>query len=75
MAKMDAKVLSTVCEKVYQQFPEVKGVKPKIQDYSGDKVLLIFQTSVTTADGKKLPRTVRAVVEANGKINKLTTSR
>lgn len=72
---MDAKTISAVCKQVYQKFPEVRGAKPKVKEQTGEFYLLIFEGSGTTASGASIKRTVRAVVNANGKITKLTTSR
>lgn len=72
---MDAKTISTVCKQVYQKFPEVNGAKPKVKEQAGESFLLIFEGTGTTASGASIRRTVRAVVNANGKITKLTTSR
>jgi len=72
---MDAKTISAVCKQVYQKFPEVNGSKPKVKEQSAETYLFIFDGVGTTASGAILKRTVRAVVNANGKITKLTTSR
>lgn len=72
---MDAKTISAVCKQVYQKFPEVNGSKPKVKEQAGESFLLIFEGTGTTASGASIKRTVRAVVNANGKITKLTTSR
>jgi hypothetical protein len=72
---MDRKLLNSVCEQVYRKFPETDGTQPKVTTRSENEYLFVFKVSVTTADGKSLPRVVRAVADANGKITKLTTSR
>lgn len=76
---MDSKALSTVCSQIYRRFPEVDGVKPRVQVQSttqdGAIHLLIFKGKGTTADGKPIPRIVRATVDDHGKIIKVTTSR
>lgn len=72
---MDTKTLQAVCKKVYQQYPEVRGVSPKVKSQSADTYLLVFQGRGTTADGRAINRTVRAVVNASGKITKLTSSK
>ena len=72
---MDKSWLSQVCKQVYRQFPEVDGVHPSQQEQANGQTLLLFKASITTADGKRMQRTVRAVVSENGKILKLTTSR
>jgi hypothetical protein len=72
---MDKQTIDKICSQVYRQFPEVRGVKPKIKNYSGTSKLLIFNGKVKTADGKSLPRIVRVVVGNNGSIEKITTTR
>ncbi len=76
---MDTKVLGTVCNQIYKRFPEVDGAKPKVQTQSsgqdGPVYLLVFKGKAVTADGKSMPRIVRATVDDHGKIIKVTTSR
>lgn len=72
---MEQKLLAAVCGKIYQRFPEMKGVAPKVQKYEGEQVLLLFKSAGKTADGKTIMRTVRVVATPEGKINKITTSR
>ena len=67
--------LSQVCPQVYSTFPEVAGVHPTQQEQPSGQTLLIFKASITAAGGKRMQRTVRAVVSEDGKILKLTTSR
>ncbi|MEN4099075.1 MAG: hypothetical protein ROW52_04075 [Anaerolineaceae bacterium] len=72
---MDKEILQQVCAQVYKRFPDVKGSRPKVRAYHEDLSLLIFQSHGTTADGRSIPRTVRVVVNPEGKIKKVTTSR
>ena len=77
---MDSKALNTACSQIYQRFPEVNGARPKIQSQTASgqaeqRYLLIFKGIATTADGKSMPRIVRATVDEHGKIIKVTTSR
>lgn len=72
---MEEKVLENICKQVYRQFPEVKSVKPTKRSQPGNQTLLIFKASAKTADGNTLPRSVRVVVNADGKIVKTSTSR
>lgn len=89
-SKLDPKVLEAVIKKTVRKFPEMAGVKPKVRTLTikdldanqrKDKEkalknkLLIFNTTVSTDDGTKLPRWVRVVVTENGKIVRTTTSR
>ncbi len=77
---MDPRVVEKVCAQIYNKFPEVAGSRPKIQAQSSEAAgtahyLLIFHGSGTTADGKKIARTVRVVCTERGKVIKITTSR
>jgi len=72
---MDGKAKSSVCTSVYHQFPEVKGVTPQVKTLPGDKYQLLFRTKAQTEDGKDIPRTVRVVADAEGRILKISTSR
>jgi hypothetical protein len=75
---MDAKALSSICDEVYQRFPEVNGVRPKLQSMSkgtASQHVLIFSGHATTASGKSMERVVRVVVSADGKVIKMSTSK
>jgi hypothetical protein len=76
---MEPRLVKSISSRVYRQFPEVKGVKPKVrlQSGSGDtsKYLLTFQGEVLTSTGKAMPRLVRVVASGGGDILKITTSR
>ena len=72
---MDEKTISTVCKTVYQKFPDVKGIRPKVKTQPGEATVLIFESKSTTASGKSIGRTVRVTVSAGGKITKMSTSR
>ncbi len=72
---MDKKTLSSICSQVYSRFPEVKGCQPKVQSHGETGQILIFKGQSTSADGHSISRVVRVVVDKNGKISKMTTSR
>jgi hypothetical protein len=72
---MDSKLLQTVCDQIYKQFPEVKGKKPTVSSYSSTQSLLIFKADVKTPDGHTISHSVRVVVNQDGIISKITTSR
>ncbi|NSW51635.1 MAG: hypothetical protein HPY85_03930 [Anaerolineae bacterium] len=72
---MDAKIRKAVCDKIYEQFPEMAGITPKIQPRPNNQVLMIFETKVTVGTGQMLKRAVRVVVDEKGKVVKVTTSR
>ncbi len=81
---MKSKTIRTLSNKIYSRFPEMKGSKPKVQmqksfnkrKLSGQSnYLLTFRKSVSGPGGKSIPRSVRVVADAEGKILKVTTSR
>lgn len=67
-----------ICERVYSRFPAMKGVRPSIrrqQAQGQDRFLLCFEASVLLEDGAGMSTTVRVVVNADGRILKMTSSR
>ena len=71
---MEKTLIKSISKHVYQNYPEVEGKEPLIKT-QGENTLLIFCSSVKAADGMMIKRTVRVVVNRNGKILKMTTSR
>lgn len=76
---MEDRFIEAICNQIYRKFPEVDGVRPKIQSQelpeSSPNYLLTFKGSATTANGKRMSRIVRVVATEKGKIVKVTTSR
>ena len=72
---MDQKTIATVSREVYRSFPEVKVSQPEVRPQGETRHLLIFHGKSVTEDGHTINRTVRVVVDVNGKIIKTTTSR
>ena len=72
---MDSHAIESICKTVSQRFPEMKGARPSVQNYSDTQVLLVFKAKATTADGRAMQRTVRVVASKEGKISKISTSR
>jgi hypothetical protein len=72
---MDKNGIEKVCKKIYQRFPPLKGVHPKVSKQSGDNYLLVFSSAGTTPDGKTIQNTVRVVASAEGRIIKTSMSR
>jgi hypothetical protein len=83
---MDPKTIQKVSTQVYQQFPEIAGVRPKVRvrpsagknaskNGGSETYLLTFQGKADIGQGKSLPRLVRVVVTLQGKILKISTSR
>ena len=72
---MDKAMLNTVCQYVFSRHPEVRNTQPNVTEQENGNYLVIFTGTAFGANGKPIPRTVRAVVDADGKITKLSSSR
>ncbi len=81
---MDTKHLQSISAQIYRRFPEVAGHQPKVQIQSGSHTksngsdstyLIIYRGSVLSPNGKNIPRIVRVIANAQGRILKVTTSR
>lgn len=81
---MNRDLLQAINQEVYRRFPEVKDRRPKIQKQEvaafraivkSPTYLLIYQGQALTVGKKVLPRLVRVVVNEQGKILKMSTSR
>lgn len=77
---MDQAALSSINRQVYQRFPELAGVKPRLKKVA-DNTLLTYQSEVKiSASGAKgsvqsMARVVRVVVNPRNEIVKISTSR
>jgi hypothetical protein len=86
---LDTKALTAISKQIQHQFPEMAGCKPNVrvqhppqaknpsltQENNNPLYLVTFKGTAVSPDGKFIPRLVRVVVNADGKILKITTSR
>jgi len=72
---MDKKIFATVCQSVYDQYPLLKGITPEIKHQPDGNQVLIFQISQNLAEQKVIPIQLRVMVDRNGKITKISSSR
>jgi hypothetical protein len=85
---MDSKVLQTVSQEIYRRFPELHGRRPRVQAVKPGqgradggtmpaeaKHLLVFSGRAATTTGKQMPFIVRVVINDQGKILKISSSR
>lgn len=72
---MEQKLIAAVNRQVYQKYPEVRDAAPKVKTQSTGAYLFIYESTVKTADGRSMRRTIRASVSESGKITKLTASK
>ncbi len=75
---MKAKMIDKVSSEVYRKHPDFEGVKPKITPREGgasNDTLLVYRKKVSGPGGKTINRIIRAVVDGDGKIKKISTSK
>ncbi len=79
---MNQKIVNQISKTVYKHFPEVRGSRPKIKEQPQAKAMNIEPSYVFTyrkitfvPSGHRFPRQVRVVVNPNGKILRISTSR
>ena len=75
---MKAKLIDKVSTEVYRKHPDFEGVKPKVtprEGASSTDTLLVYQKKASGPGGKSINRIVRAVVDDDGNIKKISTSK
>ncbi|HAY85889.1 MAG TPA: hypothetical protein DCY42_13525 [Chloroflexi bacterium] len=77
---MDPKLIAKISRRVYTQFPELKGSKPKIKQsklLASQQTNFVLTYNILSKDirGHTIPRHVRVVADSTGKILKMSTSR
>ena len=75
---MDKKLVEKISKTVYKKFPELKGSSPRINQSKSpvnEEYVLVYKAHTTDIRGNKLPRSVRVVADAKGKIQRISTSR
>ena len=80
---METRLVKSISMQIYRRFPEVKGCTPKVRlqssaqpkSIASSRYLLTFNGKAESPNGKLIPRVVRVIANADGKIIKITTSR
>lgn len=75
---MDQKLIEKVSKTVYRKFPELTGSSPRVNQSKSpvnEEYVLVYKARTTDMRGNKIPRSVRVVVNAKGKIQRISTSR
>ena len=76
---LKSKVIDKVSRQVYRRHPDLKGIKPKVQKRKGAGkeagYVLTYKTRVEGPGGKQINRIVRAVVDEDGAVDKISTSK
>jgi len=77
---MDNSTLVAINQEVYRRFPEIKGVKPRLQKVDRN-LLLIYQVKVNLPNDRtvnhsvELNRNIRVVLNEQNEIIKISSSR
>jgi len=72
---MEEKALQKVCKKIYNSYPPMKDLQPKVSKQGEDRYLLVFSKLDRTPDGNTIQQTIRVVVSKEGKILKTSMKR
>lgn len=72
---MDNDTLAKVCKTVYSRNPNFSGVRPKVSKDVYGNTLMIFTTKGSLPGGKSLDQTLRVLLDREGKISKISSSR
>ena len=72
---MEEKALQKVCKKIYNSYPLIKDLQPKVSKQGEDRYLLVFSKPDKTPDGKTIQQTIRVVVSKEGQILKTSMKR
>jgi hypothetical protein len=80
---MNQTLYKKVIDQIYRRYPEFTGARPKVrlqkstasQNGGNGIYLFTFQKNVPIDDNKILPRWMRVMVNQQGKILKVSTSR
>lgn len=80
---IERSLIKAINLQIYKRFPEVSGKNPRIQKRKSDQpqtqekqtYLLTYNGQVQLSAERLLPRSIRVVVDEDGNILKITTSR
>lgn len=73
---MDKKALDKITQQVRRKFPEMARARPSVKARARkDEFEVVYKATVNLPGGKRLPRVVRVIANASGKILRMSTSR
>jgi hypothetical protein len=77
---MDRSMISKISQQVSRQFPEMSGVNPTVQSQkgsakSGQCYVLTYKGKADLPGGRVMKRIVRVVVDDQGQIIRISTSK
>ncbi len=72
--KLSRESINRANDKVYQEHPEFNGVSPKVLS-EGNNFILSYETKMKTEDGLSLKMMLKASINIDGKILKISVSK
>ena len=72
---MDDSALRAACERVYRQFPELRGVRPSVAATGGKRVFTFRRDIPVAPGGPAVRQVVRVTVGTDGQVLKVAASR
>lgn len=64
-----------ISQEIAHRFPEMAGIEPSISPLPNSNQQLIFKKTMVTEDGSPLSLIVKATIDSQGNLLKVTTSR
>jgi hypothetical protein len=77
---MEAKKIKEIILRIYQRYPALRGVSPQVREVfipelGQKRITLTFRTTAITENNKRIPKWIRATVNEQGKILKISSSK
>ncbi|MCS6908935.1 MAG: hypothetical protein RML93_13800 [Anaerolineales bacterium] len=77
---MDANKLKAIVQRLYQRYPSLRGISPQVREVyipelGQKRVVLTFRTTTLTENQKPILKWIRATVNEQGKILKISFSK
>lgn len=77
---MDAKKIKEIIQRIYQRYPSLRGISPQVREtfipeLNQKRVTLTFRMTSVTENNKRIPKWIRATVNEQGKILKISSSK
>lgn len=77
---MDTKKIKEITQRVYQRYPSLRGISPQVREVFVPEIgqkrfTLTFRKVSITENNKRIPKWIRATVNEQGKILKISSSK
>ncbi|MFN3309681.1 MAG: hypothetical protein ACK44E_10795 [Anaerolineales bacterium] len=77
---MDTKKIKAIVQIIYQRYPSLRGISPQVREIFVPEIgqkrfTLTFRNVSITENHKRIPKWIRATVNEQGKILKISSSK